>query len=100
MTKIINVEHKSPQRTQLYYRLHTPGWSFLQIYNSSLLHVCKKTFDYNWFTFIHTDSLRDYFFLKYTIYKSGPLQPPYQIQSNPDFLGMKNSPTQSWSEPK
>ena len=25
MTKIINVEHKSPQRTQLHYRLHTLG---------------------------------------------------------------------------
>ena len=25
MTKIINVEHKSPLRTQLYHRLHTRG---------------------------------------------------------------------------
>ena len=42
MTKIINVEHKSPQRTQLYYRLHTPGWSFLKIYNSSFETFVKK----------------------------------------------------------
>ena len=46
MTKIINVEHKSPQRTQLYYRLHTPGWSlFKKTY--LILKLLKKILFYN-----------------------------------------------------
>ena len=61
MTKIINVEHKSPQRTQLYYRLHTPGWSFLQIYNSSFQTFIKKHLIIIGLR-LHTVSLRDSFF--------------------------------------